>query len=114
ISNTLQHSCSKCTHKYKATADVITSDDNAAVVGIDENRHLLMDPTHCAFENCSEPLKNACTGVFCITHESQHKNLCCMKDCCNQKEEKSQTCVNHRQRWYNHVIRFGRQSVLGI
>ncbi|KAF8998722.1 hypothetical protein BDQ17DRAFT_1212760, partial [Cyathus striatus] len=102
INNTLQHSCSECTHKYKATADIITADDNAAVVGIDENRHvpdlernarnqefqhiednemsvdtsdttnaiepmvkmivvdgIVMGPTHCAFENCSEALKNA-------------------------------------------------------
>ncbi|KAF8985765.1 hypothetical protein BDQ17DRAFT_1393727 [Cyathus striatus] len=61
---------------------------------------IVMGPTHCAFENCSEPLKNAHTGVFCITHESQHKNLCRMKDCYNQKEDLK--------------LVFGRQSVLGI
>ncbi|KAF8999973.1 hypothetical protein BDQ17DRAFT_1391396 [Cyathus striatus] len=55
---------------------------------------IVMGPTHCAFENYSEPLKNARTGVFCIRHESQHKNLCCMKDCYNQKEERSQTLPN--------------------
>jgi hypothetical protein len=33
-----QHECSECAHSYKATADIITGDDPAAVVGIDENR----------------------------------------------------------------------------
>ena len=32
------HECSECTHPYKARADILTGDDPAAVVGIDENR----------------------------------------------------------------------------
>ena len=32
------HFCSECTHNYKATADQITGDDPAAVVGVDENQ----------------------------------------------------------------------------
>jgi hypothetical protein len=32
------HECSECTHPYKAIADHITTDDPAAIVGIDENR----------------------------------------------------------------------------
>ena len=32
------HECSECSHPYKATADILTGDDPAAVVGIDENR----------------------------------------------------------------------------
>jgi hypothetical protein len=38
ISATKNHSCSECTHEYKETADRITSDDPAAVLGVDENR----------------------------------------------------------------------------
>jgi hypothetical protein len=33
-----QHHCSECTQPYKGTADVITGDDPAALVGVDENR----------------------------------------------------------------------------
>ena len=33
-----QHHCSECTQPYKAVADVITGDDPAALVGVDENR----------------------------------------------------------------------------
>jgi hypothetical protein len=33
-----QHECSECCHPHKATSDILTADDPAAVVGIDENR----------------------------------------------------------------------------
>ena len=107
------HFCSECTHEFKQTADVITEDDPAAVIGIDENhdvpaltgedadlavqdaaqaRHnaqhamdvdqisspveespvklvvldgVVMGPTHCAYDNCTDSLKNARGGVFC-------------------------------------------------
>ena len=32
------HQCAECTHAHKATADILTGDDPAAVVGVDENR----------------------------------------------------------------------------
>ena len=32
------HECSECTHAHKATADILTGDDPAGVVGVDENR----------------------------------------------------------------------------
>ena len=32
-----QHTCQECTQPYKRTADMITGDDPAALVGIDEN-----------------------------------------------------------------------------
>jgi len=132
------HSCSECTHKYKETADRITADDPAAVLGVDENHQVpalvgedaelaiqdaararlnaqlasqarsnaddamdvdessqtsssdvetsssteeaspvtlvvmdgvVMGPTHCAFDDCIEELKNARGGVFCARHE---------------------------------------------
>jgi hypothetical protein len=34
------HSCSECTHEYKETADRITGDDPAAVLGVDENHQV--------------------------------------------------------------------------
>ncbi|TFK36774.1 hypothetical protein BDQ12DRAFT_754967, partial [Crucibulum laeve] len=84
------HSCNECTHKYKRTADIITSDDPAAVVDlaaqdaahaqleagnamdIDNNPSecegspvkmvvldgIVMGPTHCAFENCTQSIAN--------------------------------------------------------
>ena len=38
IQSAENHFCNECTHKYKRTADLITPDDPAAIVGIDENR----------------------------------------------------------------------------
>ena len=38
IKSASDHACSECTHEYKETADVITGEDPAALVGIDENR----------------------------------------------------------------------------
>jgi hypothetical protein len=32
------HQCAECTHAHKATADMLTGDDPAGVVGVDENR----------------------------------------------------------------------------
>jgi hypothetical protein len=32
------HQCEECTHAHKATADILTGDDPARVVGVDENR----------------------------------------------------------------------------
>lgn len=37
-----------------------------------------------------------------------------MRDCNNPKIENSQTCANHQNRWYHHLVRFGRQTMLGI
>jgi hypothetical protein len=38
IRSTNQHGCSGCVHAHRTTADLITADDPAAVVGVDENR----------------------------------------------------------------------------
>src|ERR1700720_776865 len=41
-------------------------------------------------------------------------NLCRMHDCNNIKVPPSQTWVQHQNRWYQHAIRYGRQSLLGF
>src|SRR6202050_1754086 len=182
------HSCSECTHEYKETADRITGDDPAAVLGVDENHQVpalvgenaelaiqeaaqarlnarlaaqarsnaddamdvdesskssssaenvesssqsssteeaspvtlvvmdgvVMGPTHCAFDDCIEELQNARGGVFCARHEITHGNLCRMRDCDRPKVAPSHTCAIHQNRWHQHIIRHGRQSLLGI
>src|SRR6266436_5877445 len=170
------HSCSECTHEYKETADRITGDDPAAVLGVDENHQVpvlvgegaesavqdaaqarlnarlaaqarlnaddamdvdessqssssseeaspvtmvvmdgvVMGPTHCAFDDCIEELQNARGGVFCARHEITHGNLCCMHDCGRPKVAPTHTCAIHQNRWHQHAIRYGRQSLLGI
>jgi len=99
------HFFSECTHTFKQTVDIITGDDPAALIGVDENHNVpvltgedadlavqyaaqarlnaetamdidrspspdeetplklvvlngvLMCPTHCAYENCSQDLE---------------------------------------------------------
>jgi hypothetical protein len=156
------HFCSECTHDYKKTADRITGDDPAALLGVDENRHVpaligedadlavqdaararldaetamdidqspspseeapvklvvldgvVMGPTHCAYDNCTQDLAKARSGVFCAHHEILRGNLCRMHDCDNPKIPPSQTCRQHQRRWQQHALRYGRQSLLGI
>jgi hypothetical protein len=156
------HFCSECTHDYKNTADIITGDDPAALVGVDENRNVpvltgedadlavqdaaqarldaenamdidqtpspseatpvklvvmdgvVMGPTHCAFDDCTQDLAKMKGGVLCIHHELLYGNLCRMRDCNNPKVALTQTCAQHQHRWYKHVVRYGRQSLLGF
>jgi len=75
---------------------------------------VVMGPTHCAYNDCTESLKNARGGVFCEQHETLRGNLCRLRDCNNPKAPPSQTCTQHQNRWYQHAIRYGRQSLLGI
>ena len=37
-----------------------------------------------------------------------------MRNCQNHKVAPTQTCDFHQARWYHHVVRYGRQSLLGI
>jgi len=156
------HSCSECTHTYKRVADRITGDDPAALVGIDENRHvpalagegadlavqdaaqarlnaqnamdvveepssvdgppvnlvvmdgIVMGPAHCALEGCTEDLAKVRGGVFCVQHELEHGHLCHMHNCSSPKVPLTHTCTQHQNHWYHHVVRYGRQSLLGI
>jgi len=172
IRSAQNHSCSECTHEYKETADRITGDDPAAVLGVDENHQVpvlvgegaelavqdaararlnarlaaqarsnaddamdvdesssteavcpvkmvvmdgvVMGPTHCAFDECIEEVKNSRGGVFCARHEITHGNLCRMHDCDRPKVPPGHTCAIHQNHWYQHAIRYGQQSMLGI
>ena len=112
------HFCSECTHTFKQTADIITSNDPAALIDVDENCNMpaltrehtdlavqdavqarlntetamdidrstspdeetplklvvlddvLMSPTHCAYENCSQDLAQPQRGVFVFNMKS--------------------------------------------
>jgi hypothetical protein len=156
------HFCSECTHTFKQTADIITGNDPAALIGVDENHDVpsligedadlavqdaaqarlnaetamdidrspspdegvpvklvvldgvVMGPTHCAYENCSQDLAQTQRAVFCVQHELLRGNLCRIHDCDNIKVDPSQTCTEHQNRWYQHAVRYGRQSLLGI
>lgn len=59
-------------------------------------------------------MANSRNGVFCEHHEAQFEHKCRIRGCPNFKAEGSQACIAHQSRWHSHVVRFGRQSILGI
>jgi hypothetical protein len=62
IRSAADHACDECTHVYKNTADVITGDDPAAIVGVDENRAvpvLLGDNADLAAQDAAQAQQHA-------------------------------------------------------
>ncbi|KIM71533.1 hypothetical protein PILCRDRAFT_39589, partial [Piloderma croceum F 1598] len=53
-----------------------SSDVEASPVTLVVMDGVVMGPTHCAFYDYIEELKNAQGGVFCAQHEITHGNLC--------------------------------------
>ena len=56
------HTCADCTHAYKQTAGIITGDDPAAVVGLDENRvvpALLTEDADLALQDAADARQQA-------------------------------------------------------
>src|ERR1700683_4838968 len=91
-----------------------SSSEEASPVTLVVMDGVVMGPTHCAFDNCIEELKNARGGVFCARHEITHGNLCRMHDCDRPKVAPTHTCAIHQNCWHQHAIRYGWQSFLGI
>jgi len=75
---------------------------------------IVMGPKHCAFEECTKDLANYKNGVFCVDHENLRGDLCHIQGCSNHKSAGIQTCEQHREHWHQHVIRFGRSTLLGV
>jgi hypothetical protein len=160
------HFCSECTHTYKRTADILSGEDPAAVVGVDENRDVpamtdpvnagmaaqdaaqarldaqnsrhnretaenvsdqnaapvkmvvmdgvVMGPTHCAWDGCTDDLADGKQGVFCTAHTLARQNLCHVRNCNRPKVGNTRACQIHKEQWYSHAVRYGHQSLLGI
>jgi hypothetical protein len=75
---------------------------------------IVVGPPHCAYAECTAELANSRQGVFCIQHELMRGALCRMRDCQNPKADDSHVCMEHQGRWRGFLLRYGRQSMLGI
>ena len=53
-------------------------------------------------------------GVFCHQHDIQYGIQCRVQGCHRSKHAGTQACAQHQERWYQHVIRYGRQSLPGF
>ena len=59
-------------------------------------------------------MANARGGVFCAYHEDAHGALCHVRDCNNLKVNRTRACQAHQDLWYQHTLRYGRQTLLGF
>ena len=75
---------------------------------------IVMGPKRCAFNDCLAGVANNRNGVFCAEHQALRGHLCRVRDCPNLKVVGTQACTQHRERWYSHVTRYGRSTLLGV
>jgi hypothetical protein len=75
---------------------------------------IVMGPKRCAYNDCVAGVANNRDGVFCVEHELLRGHMCRIRDCPNPKIAGTQACNQHRERWYSHVTRYGRSTLLGV
>ena len=77
---------------------------------------IVMGPSHCAFDNCTKPLTNACgKGVsFCQTHKREFHNRCRVRDCQNNKIDRTQACHEHCNDWHRYRQSQSKSSLAGV
>ena len=73
---------------------------------------MVMDPTHCAFGDCTQDLAKLKGGILCVHHELLYGNLCHMGDYNSLKVAPTHICAQHQDHWYKHAVRYGCQHYL--
>ena len=135
-----QHTCDECTQRYRASADVILSNDISEMVGMDEVMQggtdvenvqghvdtdmdyapvtmvvvdgIVMGHARCAYNDCANDLQNARGGMYCAFHENLYGGLCHVSDCLNTKVQGTQACQQHQSAWQRYLMNH-RQQALG-
>src|SRR6202034_4025489 len=90
-----------------ASSQNSSSSEEASPVTLVVMDGVVMGPTHGAFHNCIEELKNAQGGVFCAQNENTQSNLCRIHDCDRPKVAPTHTCVIHQNCGCQHAKRYG-------
>lgn len=113
------HSCSDCTHAFKAQQDSIPDqvhpiDPTAAPVSMVVVDGIVMGPTHCAFDGCSQQLANSRGGAFCAYHEQVFGNKCRVRDCQEDQVPETQACETHREDWNKYLNDHSRTNLSGV
>ena len=75
---------------------------------------IVMGPMHCAFDDCTADLANACGGVFCSHHKIVFGNRCRVRDCLNNKIWDTEACVIHQAMWEKHKQTHTRDHLMGV
>ncbi|PPQ86498.1 hypothetical protein CVT26_008260, partial [Gymnopilus dilepis] len=75
---------------------------------------IVMGPTHCSYDGCTEDLKNSRGGAFCWDHERNYGPLCRVKNCNNVKIANTQACQNHQAEWKKYKAEHSRAALGGV
>ncbi|KAJ3494541.1 hypothetical protein NLJ89_g10785 [Agrocybe chaxingu] len=97
------HTCSQCTQPYvPQPGEDLDEDDEQLPVNMIVVDGIVVGPTHCAFEDCTNELANARGDPFCIMHEIAYGNRCHMVDCHEPKVFGTLACNQHQNKWNQH------------
>ncbi|KAF8869578.1 hypothetical protein BD779DRAFT_1614391 [Infundibulicybe gibba] len=75
---------------------------------------IVMGPTHCAYDNCTLDLTNACGGSFCAYHENLYGAQCHVWGCRKQSVDKTKACDKHQKEWFKYTQQHSRQHLAGV
>ncbi|KAF8873689.1 hypothetical protein BD779DRAFT_1613661 [Infundibulicybe gibba] len=75
---------------------------------------IVMGPTHCAYDDCTNDLGNARGGVFCLHHEIIYGATCRIRGCTAQKVPPTEACQAHQKEWFKHSQNHSRQNLAGV
>jgi hypothetical protein len=69
---------------------------------------------HCAYEKCTNDLKNARGGAFCNDHELLYGNKCRIIECAQPRVPDSLACQAHQEAWRKYKLDHSRSSLAGV
>ncbi|KAF8872970.1 hypothetical protein CPB84DRAFT_1818021 [Gymnopilus junonius] len=75
---------------------------------------LVMTPTHCAYDGCTQDLQNARGGAFCAEHERSYGDKCRIRDCRGTKVANTQACQRHQPEWRKYKLDHSRSTLSGV
>ncbi|KAF8869479.1 hypothetical protein CPB84DRAFT_1818630 [Gymnopilus junonius] len=69
---------------------------------------------HCAYDNCTEELQNACGGAFCTEHEIAYGTKCCIRTCHNERVARTLACAGHQGAWKKYKQDHSHAAYSGV
>ncbi|KAF8868121.1 hypothetical protein CPB84DRAFT_1697369 [Gymnopilus junonius] len=75
---------------------------------------IVMGPTHCSFDGCTDDLKNARGGALCANHEIAYGTHCQVRDCIRTKIAGTHACQNHQAAWRKYRLEHSSSALAGI
>ncbi|KAF8869925.1 hypothetical protein BD779DRAFT_1396577, partial [Infundibulicybe gibba] len=123
------HECAECTQPYKAQSEFIAQQDPAATDNMDVDADMdvdyaavkmvvmdgiVMGPTHCAYDDCTQDLDNSRGGAFCAYHNIYYGACCCVYGCQGQRINPTEACKKHQKEWFKYKQEHSRPTLMGV